>query len=409
MLDHFHILTITHNSTSLSEIGSFMVAKNGGEEFQSKLKELKVLMNLNEFYYLATCNRVLYFFTCSADVTPDFVQRFFNIVNPALTEEKFQEVQNNVFHHQGIDAFNHLFEVSSSINSLVVGEREILRQLREAYDQCTEFGLTGDDIRMAMNAAVAAAKEVYSKTRIGEKSVSVVSLAVDKLLKANLPKDIRILMIGAGQTNDLVSKFLTKYQYDNVVVFNRTLSKAEKLAQRMGGQALPMSELENYREGFDCLIVCTGSTKPIITQDLYKNLLQGDTSEKLVIDLSIPHNVAADVTLNNPISYIEVEGLRNVAKQNLSFREQEVQHAKERLLIRLEEFPAIYQQRQLERALSRVPVEIKAVKSRALDLVFRKEVEELDGETKDLLVRMLTYMEKKCIGIPMKAAREALL
>ena len=150
------------------------------------------------------------------------------------------------------------------MNSLVIGEREILRQLREAYDQSVAWKLTGDDIRLAMRAAVETAKAVYSNTRIGEKPVSVVSLAIQKLLAAKTPKEARILLIGAGQTNKLVTKFLHKHSFSNVVVFNRTLEKAEGLANMVDGKAYTLDHLQEYQGGFDCMIVCTGATKALV-------------------------------------------------------------------------------------------------------------------------------------------------
>jgi glutamyl-tRNA reductase len=302
-----------------------------------------------------------------------------------------------------------LFDVAASIDSLVIGERQILGQLREAYEQCREWGLTGDNIRLAMNQAVIAAKSVYSNTQIGDKPVSVVSLATQKLLNANVRKDARILVVGAGQTNQLVAKFLAKHQFNNVSVFNRTVAKAEQVAGLVEGNAHSLEELYAYEDGFDCMVVCTAVKEPIITKNLYQSLLNGDTERKVLIDLAIPHNVDGEVLEAYPVQYIEIEGLRSLAQDNLTARESEVVNAQAILENYLEEFPILYKQRQLELAMRRVPSEIKAVKSKAINEVFAKEVGLLDDQTKELIERMMAYMEKKCIGIPMKAARETFL
>ncbi|MEL6945337.1 MAG: glutamyl-tRNA reductase, partial [Bacteroidota bacterium] len=105
----------------------------------------------------------------------------------------------------------------------------------------------------------------------------------------------------------------------------------------------------------------------------------------------------------------EVENLRALAKENLAFRQAEVHKAKQILQRHLDEFPMIYQQRKIARAMKTVPDAIKEVKSHALNNVFKHEVASLDEDTRELLERVLTYMEKKCIGIPMKAAKEAIL
>ncbi len=405
MLDSYKILTITHRQTPLQSIGKFIIAHENEAALRSRLEELKSDFGVDEMLYLATCNRVMFLFNREKSLSPDFIQQFFQAVNPQLSADF---IEKHVVTYEGKAAVDHLFKVTASIDSLVVGEREILRQLREAYDRCLNWNLTGDNIRIIMQAAVVAAKEVYAQTRLGEKSVSVVSLAVKELLKTKLPKNARILMIGAGQTNMLVSKFLAKYGFTNVSVFNRTFEKAEQLARMTGGSAYKFSELESYQQGFDCLIACTGATQAVVDKKLYSSLLAGETSRKVVIDLSVPNNVCKEVVQDFDVHFIEVEGLRALAQVNLSFREQEVTVAIELLETHLEEFETTARNRRIERALHRIPGEVTAVKERALNEVFKKEVEVLDESTRQLLERMMTYMEKKCTGIPMKVAKEAL-
>lgn len=408
-LEKFKILTVTHKRTNLKEIGNFVVKAQDKEILRSRLESLKVRFQLEELFYVSTCNRVMYFFTTSQTLDDFFVSHFFQSINPDLSLDTLHHIDDYSQLLEGKKALNHFFDVAASIDSLVVGERQILGQLREAYDQCQEWGLTDDSLRIVFQQAVVAAKAVYAKTSIGDKPVSVVSLAVQKLLKTNLEKDARILLIGAGQTNQLVAKFLVKHHFNNVVVFNRSLNKAEQLAELAKGEAQPLEKLSSYIGGFDCLIVCTGATTPIITKALYQQLLQGETDQKVIIDLAIPHNTATEVTESFAVNYIEIDGLRNLAKENLAFREMEVSSARKLLNDYLSEFPALLKQRQIELALQAIPSAVKAVKAKAINEVFGKEVAELDTQTRDLLERMLTYMEKKCIGIPMKAAREAVL
>lgn len=408
MLQRYKILTVTHRHTSLKSIGEFVLKADEQRPVRERLYALRDAMGLEELFYLATCNRVMYLFTGDTPLDAHFVSDFFAHVNPAL-EPEFVASQVQVL--SGEPAINHFFEVAASIDSLVIGERQILGQLREAYDQCLDWGLCADNLRLLFQQAVVAAKDVYANTRIGEKPISVVSLAIQKLLSLGLPTDARILLVGAGQTNGLAAKFLKKYEYSQVTVFNRTLSRAQQLAGLFeAGKAQSFDLLDEYQEGFDCIIVCTGALQPVITPQRYASLLAGEPGEgKIIIDLSIPHNVAREtVDLYQP-NYIEIEDLRSLAQENMAFREQEVQRAVHLLELHLEEFPLLYRQRQLERALSRVPAEIKEVKTKALNEVFRKEVDALDPATRDLMDRMLAYMEKKCIGIPMRAAKEALL
>ena len=409
MLDKYKIITVTHKRTNLKNISDFIVKANSPETLKVRLEDIKIRFGLNELLYLSTCNRVMYLFETDKEVDEFFGGHFFQYINPQLPLQTIRHIDELACFLKGEKAVEHLFDVAASIDSLVIGERQILGQLREAYERCRQWKLTGDYIRMIFQQTVLAAKAVYSQTRIGDKPVSVGSLAIQKLLQAKLPKDAPILLVGAGQTNQLVAKFLLKHQFKQLSVFNRTKEKAEKLAAMFEGEAFSLSDLSQYTRPFDCLIVCTGSTETVITPELYRRLLNGDSREKVIIDLSIPHNVAREIAEQFPVNYIEIEGLRHLAKENLASREQEVANAKKILHQFIEEFPSHLHRRRLERAMHKVPAEIKAIKSHALNEVFRKEVEQLDAESRQLLERMLTYMEKKCISIPMRAAKEVIL
>lgn len=404
MLQHFHILTLTHRQSELKDIGCLVAAFDPDGRTRERLVEIKERQGIDELFYLATCNRITLCFTTRQTVDEDFKVAL--IDDPATAN-----LRRSMIHYQGNVAINHLFEIAASIDSLVIGERQILGQLRESYEKCRNWGLTGDDLRIIFDRTVLAAKDVYANTRIGEKSVSIVSLAVRKMLAKIPQKDARILLVGAGQTNNLVAKFLRKYDYQNITVFNRSLGKAEQLATSFAnGKAYPLTELTNFDQGFDVLFVCTGATDPIIHAANIGGLVKAENpSHKLVVDLAVPNNVHESALEESAFQYVAVEDLRQLAQENMAFRGQEIQRSRELLQIHLEELTTNYRQRLLERALHQLPVEIKAVKQKAVDQVFAKELEDLDPETRELMERMLSYMEKKCIGIPMKAAREALI
>lgn len=404
MIEDYKIITITHKSAELKDIGHFVLPESNGNPLTEQLESLKKRLSISELLYLPTCNRVLFFFCHKGSLDTHFLQQFTEVLYPDW------DTNNEVFiTHEGESALRHLFEVSASVDSLVVGEREIIRQLRQAYTKCNEEKLTNDCIRLAMDATVRTAKKVYAQTRIGEKQVSIVSLAVKKLLESGLNPSDKLLIIGAGQTNALVCKFLKKYEYTNVVVFNRSLEKAERLAELTKGEALPLSELENYKGGFDGIVVCTSSIKPILNLQTYSQLLQGDHQKKVIIDLAIPNNVSEDVVQQFDMNYIEIDGLKILAQKNLAFRTQEVSKAKEIIEKEIQDYHGLYRERQLERAFHAMPERIKEVKNKALNEVFAKEMDHLDDETKELFERMLTYMEKKCISIPMKVAKDTIL
>lgn len=403
MLQHIHILTLTHRHAKLKEIGTIVAAFEAGGLLRDRLTDLKESGKVDEVYYLATCNRVSLLFATDRVVD----QAFRDALLPGVEVPALGAMQ----YFQGMKAVYHLFEVAGSIDSLVVGERQILGQFRESYDRCREWGLIGDDLRIVCDRIVLAAKDVYNSTRIGEKSVSIVSLAMQRLQKFNPRPDARILMIGAGQTNLLVTKFLKKAGQQRLTVFNRTQARAQSLSNPFPeGEGLALSELENYDKGFDVLIVCTSAAEPIVTNGLFHWLLAGeDPRDKVVIDLGVPADVAESTVAGHDFEYVGIEQLRALAEENMGFRREEIKRAHGVLHTHLGELETSYRQRVLERAMSHLPQEIKAIKHTAVNQVFAKELEKLDPEAQELMHRMMTYMEKRCIGIPMKAAREAIL
>lgn len=405
MLDNFKILTITHHNLNVDEIGHFVIHNEGREDLAKKLHSLKKDAKLDEIIYLSTCNRVSFICYSNEDFNIDYVKSFFQFVNPSLEDDKLKKISKFVDVYSGSKAVNHLFEVASSMDSLVVGEREIFRQFRDAYAMSLDMALVNDNLRMLENATVKAAKEVYDKTKIGEKPLSIVSLAVQSLMNTGISRDARLLIVGAGETNTLFAKFLKKYSFSNVCIFNRSLDNAAQLVELLEAKAFHLSELATFDKGFDVLIVCTAATSAIIDASIYRNLVQKEISEKIVIDLSVPNNVAEDVVESFDMNYIDIEELRSLSQENLAFRKKEVHAARVLLRGQLIAFNNQFQQRQIEKALNSVPAEIKQIKERALTKVYNQQIAELDDNAQALILEMMDYMEKKCIGVPMKAAK----
>lgn len=405
MLNNFKIITLTHKSFPLQDLGAFILEENN---LQNRLTDIKNHFNFRGLFYTATCNRLLFLIDDTTEETDTFVQDFFLTVYEGLPSKQLQNAISKVEYYKQDQAIRHIYEVSSSVDSLVVGEREIFRQLREAYEKCYHWNLISDQIRIAFQSMVKVAKQVYATTRIGEKSVSVVSLAISKLLALHIPKDEKIVLIGAGQTNLLVCKFLKKNGFDNISVYNRTFTKAQLLANKFKyGTAHQLNELTTL-DDFKVIFLTTSSKNHILTEEHIKNLrLRKD--RRFIVDLSIPANVDPEFCLSEGIDLIDIEALKNLAKENLSFRIKEVEKVNHIIEQSVKEFRGLFHQRLIEKAFSNIPDEIKAIKKRATEQVFHNELNLLDDESKALVTKMMDYMEKKCIGIPMKAAKSVII
>src|SRR5690606_10366429 len=159
----------------------------------------------------------------------------------------------------------------------------------------------------------------------------------------------------------------------------------------------------------DVLITCTGSTTSLIDDKLYQKLLNGDTSKKTIIDLAVPNDTAEEVIVNNPVNYIEVRGLQAIANKNLQDRYEELEHAERIIEENIEEFIPLLKQRKVELAMREVPQKVKEIKSFALNTVFAQEVSSLDEGSRAVLEKVMDYMEKKYISVPMIMAKDILV
>ena len=406
MLEQFHILAFTHKKMDVSEVGKLHIEL---EKQREVLNVFKQKMEINELMFLSTCNRVEFLFCTAKIVDENFIQNFFQTLYPHYETSQITNFENAVESYSSVLAIEHILQVASSIDSMIVGEREIITQVRNSFDVSKEMGLTGDFIRVVMRHTVETAKRVYTETSIANKPVSVVALAYHTLRDMDISLDARVLMIGAGMTNSNMAKFLRKHGFKNFTVFNRTVEKAEALAKDLHGSGYGLDTLNTFDKGFDIIITCTGSEAPIITPEIYTHLLQGEKTKKVVIDIAIPHDLDAEIVKNNHVTHISIDYLQKISDRNLLERSKEIVHVEQILSDAVESFMYIYKMRQVEIAMREVPNMVKDIRATAVNEVFKKELQTLDEDSREVLDKIIGYMEKKYMSMPMKLAKEIML
>lgn len=406
MISNYKIITISYHNTNLKDLGKFVLPESNSE-FVDNLCAIKEWLGIDELLYISTCNRVMFILYGEAYVSNDTVVSMYNRVIPNLSDSDSEILKQSVNIYVGMDAIHHLFKVASSVDSLVVGERQIIYQLRNSYDIVKNTNICGDWIRIVMENALLTSKQVFNNTKIGKAPVSIASLAVLKLMQYSVNPFSKIILIGAGQTNHIVAKILRSKGFTNVTVFNRTISKAQTIAKLFpNGKALPLSDLKTYIGGADVIISCISVSEPVIGLTEYTQLTTGELTPTILIDLAIPNNISDSVTQLSHIYYIDVESLRKIAYDNKVFRESELIKSVSIINNNVEKFHKIYNQRRIEILFNSIPSQIKAIKENAITKVFKKDIENMDEATLKIIDKIMTYMEKKSIGIPMKIAKE---
>ena len=405
-MKYLKVIAFTHKQIDLKDLGKFVICN---ESLQSSLESVRRKFDIPEIFYIGTCNRVEFVFTADQNLSNEFVREFIQALNLPVSDEQVQAFADQVSIYEDVEALNHLLRISCSLESLVVGEKEILAQVRKAYDTCRLAGFTGDYLRLVMNRVVKTSKEVYTNTAIARKPISVVSLAYRKLRELNMCTNSRILIVGAGETNKNISKYLKKHKYSNFTIFNRTLKNAQVLADELGGKAYGLDALKTFKNGFDVIITCTSATEPILTNEIYNSLLNADTSRKVIVDLAVPNDTSPEVLDNNLVTFIEVHSLQEIANSNLQERYEELIFAERIIEENIQEFEPVLKQRRVEIAMRDVPVKIKEIRNAAVNRIFADEIEGMDSNSREVLERVMNYMEKKYISLPMVMAKDILI
>lgn len=408
-LENFRIFAFTHKVLPLGLVGKFHIVQESQAAIFTKVKND---LGLTELMYLSTCNRVEFLTVQHPGAMPLTAERLIDALQLELsTSERTLSVDSAEVYISD-EAVKHLFKVSASLDSMVIGEREIITQVRKAYEEAVQMGLSGDFLRVVVRKTIETAKEIFTQTAIFKKPVSVVSLAFHRLRDLDVPATSRIVMIGAGKTNRAMGKFLAKHGYKNIVIYNRTLERATSLVEELGGaSANSLEALKDHVGGFDVLLTCTASGDPIVTSALYEKLCAGETTRKIVIDLALPADVSHEVIseAKTPIRYINIEELRITADKNLLERSKEINHCEEIIDRNLIAFHDIYKTRQIELAMSQIPAKVREISETALNSVYAREVAGMDPESREVLNKVIAYMEKKYISVPMKMAKAVML
>ncbi|HLT93781.1 MAG TPA: glutamyl-tRNA reductase [Membranihabitans sp.] len=405
MIDNYKILTVNYSDAQLDELGRFLVPQNSRDEPDFDLVKLKSFLSVEELFYLQTCNRVLYLFYSTLSLT----ELHSGLVK--FLRQRSSEPSKNfgMKMYMGEDAVRHFFEVTSSLRSMVVGEHEILRQVREAYDRNRHNGLSGDQIRILFQSALQTAKLIHNKTRISEKTVSVVSLAMKKLRRLGIHHQDEIILIGAGDTMQTVARFLQEWKMEKVKIFNRSRENLQAIQKNLPqASTYSLDELPHHNLNVPFIISCTGHLEYVLTPELVEETTgsQGMSMCRGILDLAVPRDVHPEIITRFGLKVIDVESLRKVAEKNKEFRRKEMVAAYGWIDTELDAFREKVHRRFIERAFQDVPALVYATRDKALQHVFRNQIQELDQKSQDLIQDIVNYMAEKCISIPMQTARQ---
>ena len=235
----------------------------------------------------------------------------------------------HLYRFQEQEALRHLFRVASSLDSMVIGEPQILGQVKDAYRLATDANAAGAMMHRVMDRALSVAKRVRTETGIGREAVSVGRAGVElaRQVLGEL-KGRSALLIGAGAHGKLVARSLLSYGLSELVVANRTFQRAVELAEMFGGTATHLDEVDHYLRQVDVVVTSTGAGRVLIDRKMLAPVMQKRRYRSLVmIDLSVPRNIAPDVNAIDGVYRFDVDDLSEVAEQGHDRRREAAQDA----------------------------------------------------------------------------------
>jgi glutamyl-tRNA reductase len=286
------------------------------EGLADALHELASLPAVYEAAILSTCNRTEIY--CRTDAPEQILQWLTHFHDLA----KF-DLAPFVYTHQGTKSLEHAFRVASGLDSMVLGETQILGQLKDAVRAAEQAGTLGAMLHPYFQRTFSVAKEVRARTQIGASSVSMAAAGVR--LAGNIYDDwsqLNILFIGAGEMIDLTAQHFAAKKPKRITIANRTLQRGEELAQKFGAQAISLSDLPQHLALHDIVVSCTASTLPLLGKGLVERAIKARKHRPMfMLDLAVPRDIEPEVSELNDVYLYTVDDLAEVVREGRDARQ----------------------------------------------------------------------------------------
>jgi glutamyl-tRNA reductase len=363
------------------------------EKVREVLQLLKAKMP--EAVFLPTCNRVEFYL--GTDRVEEGLAEVHKVVQ-LFHRMKAPDLKKYFYLHEGPEAFLHLFRVASSLDSMVVGEAQILGQVKEAYQEALEAGATGTVLNGIFSRAFSAAKKVRTQTEIARMPTNISSVAVDlanKIFRSLREHDA--LLLGAGEMGELTARYLRDSGIANLFIANRTFEKSKALASKLGGTALTLDEGMQKLGQVDIVLTSLGGSGYHLTKaDLEKALKNRGGRSLFIIDIGVPRNVDPEVGKLEAVYLYNIDDLSKVAEGNKVVRLKAVDAAEALLRQEVEKLCAWLDSLELVPTIVRLRESVERTRKAELEEFFRKnpslterDRQSVERLTKDLTVKFL--------------------
>lgn len=331
---HLTVIGINHRTAPVEIRGQVAFP---AEELPRALGELSALEGVQEAAILSTCNRTELYCTRqdpALDVVLDWLCRFHGL-DPGRMQPHF-------YHYQETEAVRHILRVAAGLDSVILGEPQILGQMKSSYQTALQAGSIDTLVNRLFQHTFSVAKQVRTDTAIGASPVSVAFAAVSlgRQIFGSFD-DLTALLIGAGETIELTTRHLHEHGIGKLIIANRTIERAHELAAQFNGYGIGLEEIPAHLSEADILISSTGSSTALIDKDMVGAALRGRRHRPVfMVDIAVPRDIAPDVAEFDDIYLYTVDDLEVVIEENLRSRQEAAQQAEEIIDVQAEHFMA---------------------------------------------------------------------
>ena len=322
----FVVIGINHRTAPV-EIREKVVFAS--EELSEALRELVAVAGVRESLIVSTCNRTELY--CYSDSGTEPLTQWLAAWHDLSAHNL--DIQGSLYRLQGTAAVEHLFAVACGLDSLVLGEPQILGQLKDAYRAALDEGVTGPYLNRLCQTAFSVAKRVRTQTRIGANAVSVASAAVSMARTVfERFEGHTALLVGAGETIALAARHLHANGLRRVIVANRSIERAQELANEFNGFAIGLDALAAHLAEADIVISSTASPTPVITYQAVRAALRARRRKPIfMVDIAVPRDIEPEVSKLEDIYLFTIDDLQNVVNENLASRREAAHDANDML------------------------------------------------------------------------------
>ncbi len=321
-MSHIILLGMNHKTAPVEVREQLAVACR---QEVNPLHMLPHLKHVEEMVFLSTCNRVEFLFTCSA--LSEGIGEIKALLRTHVGLPTSIPLDSYLYVHKDLEAVKHLFMVASSLDSMVVGEPQILGQLKGAYRFAVEFRTVSTLLNRLMHRAFSVAKRVRTETCIGSCAGAVSYAAVELAAKIfGQAKDKKVLLIGAGEMAELAAEHFLRQGVRSITVANRTLERAVELAARFKAETVPFNLLHDALKGADIVVSSTGAPEPIIGyRDVRSRMRERRNRPLFFIDIAVPRDIDPKVNEIDNVYVYDIDDLQGVIEFN---KEERLNHAR---------------------------------------------------------------------------------